>query len=251
LAKFPIRMRQAGPLPFRYVFLLTTVFFILSTAISIWIINKGIEPTLIDIAEKETKRIANLIIDSSVDQQILNGDIDVNNLIKVEKDEYGKISSIDFDAAVVQHVLAKTNDSVQTSLKAAMEGNLDELEFYDKDIKPKEPKEKGIIYYIPLGQATNNTLLGNLGPRIPVRFYIMGNVESDVKETIQPFGINNALVKVYIQIEVNVQVVIPFATKTATVSNNIPIAMQVISGEVPKFYNNGGNVDPSIEMPSE
>jgi outer membrane receptor protein involved in Fe transport len=58
-------------------------------------------------------------------------------------------------------------------------------------------------------------------------------------------------VKVYIQIEVNVQVVIPFATKTATVSNNIPIAMQVISGEVPKFYNNGGNVDPSIEMPSD
>jgi sporulation protein YunB len=251
LAKFPSRMRRSGPLPFRYVFLLTFVFFILSTAISIWIINKGIEPTLMDIAEKETKRIANLIIDSSVDQQILKGDIDVNNLIKVEKDESGKISSVDFDAAVVQQVLAKTNDSVQKSLRAAMKGNLHELEFSGEEIKTKEPKEKGIIYYIPLGQATNNTLLGNLGPRIPVRFYIIGNVSSDVKETIQPFGINNALVKVFIQIEVNVQVVIPFATKTATVSSNIPIAMQVISGEVPNFYNNGGNINPSFEVPAD
>jgi sporulation protein YunB len=249
LAKFPSRVRRAGPLPFRYVFLLTFVFFILSTAISIWIINKGIEPTLMDIAEKETKRIANLIIDSSVDQQILKGDIDVNNLIKVEKDESGKISSIEFDAAVVQHVLAKTNDSVQKSLRAAMEGNLHELEFGGEEIKPKEPKEKGIIYYIPLGQATNNTLLGNLGPRIPVRFYVIGNVASGVKEKIQPFGINNALVEIFIEIEVNVQVVIPFATKTATVSSDIPIAMQVISGEVPNFYNNGGNVNPSFEVP--
>jgi sporulation protein YunB len=244
-------MRKAGLLPFRYVFLLTFVFFILSTAISIWIINKGIEPTLMEIAEKETERIANLIINSSVDRQILKGDIDMNNLIKVEKDESGKISFIDFDPAVVQHVLAKTNDSVEKSLKAAMEGNLHELEFSDEEVKPKEPKEKGIIYYIPLGQATNNTLLGNLGPRVPVRFYIIGNVSSDVKETIQPFGINNALVKVFIQIEVNVQVVIPFAAKTATVSSNIPIGMQVISGEVPNFYNNGGDVNPSIEIPAD
>lgn len=199
-----------------------------------------------EIAEKETKRIANLIINRSVDQQILNGDINMNNLIKVEKDEYGKISFIDFDAAVVQQVLAKTNDSVERSLKAAMDGNLSELEFYDKETKPEE---RGIIYYIPLGQATNNTLLGNLGPRIPVRFYIIGNVASDVKEKIEPFGINNALVKVFIEIEVNVQVVIPFATKTANVSSNIPIGMQVISGEVPNFYNNGGNVNPSFEVP--
>lgn len=69
------------------------------------------------------------------------------------------------------------------------------------------------------------------------------------KKTIQPFGINNALVEIAVHIEVNVQVVIPFATKPATVSTDIPIAMRIIQGEVPNFYNNGGNSDPSFEIP--
>jgi sporulation protein YunB len=249
LAKFRGHLPRRGPLPFRYVFLLTFVFFILSTVVSLWVINKGIEPTLMDIAEKETKRIASLVINSAISQQITENDIDVADLITVQQDEYGKISSIDFNAAVVQRVLAKTQNRVQKNLKAATQGKLKELEYPDVEIETGESKEQGIIYYIPLGQATNNTLLGNLGPKIPVRFYVIGDVASDVKEKIEQFGINNALVTIFVHIEVNVQVVIPFATKTTTVSTDIPIAMRIIQGEVPNFYNNGGNAEPSFEIP--
>jgi sporulation protein YunB len=249
LVKIPGRLPKRGPLPFRYLFLLTFVFFILSTTVSLWIINKGIEPTVMRIAEKETQRIANLIINSAINQQITEDDLDVKDLITVQQDEYGKISSIDFNGAVVNRILAKTTNRVQKNLKAVAQGNLRELEVPDVEIETNGLKNEGIIYYIPLGQATNNALLGNLGPRVPVRFYMIGNVISDVKKTIKPFGINNALIEIAVHIEVNVQVVIPFATKPATVSTNIPIAIRVIQGEVPNFYNNGGNANPSFEMP--
>jgi sporulation protein YunB len=249
LARFRGRLPRGGPLPFRYVFLLTFVFFILSTTVSIWIINKGIEPTLMDIAEKETKRIANLVINNAINQQITEDDIDVKDLITVQQDEYGKISSIDFNAAVVQRVLAKTQNRVLKNLKAATQGNLKELEYPDVEIEIDGPEEQGIIYYIPLGQAANNTLLGNLGPKIPVRFYVIGDVGADMKDEIEQFGINNAFIKILVHIEVNVQIVIPFATKTTTVSTDIPVAMRIIQGEVPNFYNNGGSADPSFEIP--
>lgn len=221
----------------------------MSTAVSLWIINKGIEPTLMRIAEKETKRIANLVINSAINQQITEDDLDVKDLITVQQDTYGNISSIDFNGAVVSRILAKTTNRVQKNLKAASQGKLHELEVPDIEIETNGLKNDGIIYYIPIGQATNNALLGNLGPRVPVRFYVIGDVISDVKKTIQPFGINNALVEIAVHIEVNVQVVIPFATKPATVSTDIPIAMRIIQGEVPNFYNNGGNSDPSFEIP--
>lgn len=221
----------------------------MSTAVSLWIINKGIEPTLMRIAEKETKRIANLVINSAINQQITEDDLDVKDLITVQQDTYGKISSIDFNGAVVSRILAKTTNRVQKNLKAASQGKLHELEVPDIEIETNGLKNDGIIYYIPIGQATNNALLGNLGPRIPVRFYMIGNVISDVKKTIQPFGINNALVEIDIHIEVNIQVVIPFATKPATVSTDIPIAMRIIQGEVPNFYNNGAGSNPSFEVP--
>jgi sporulation protein YunB len=251
LATFRGRLLRRRPLPIRYVFLLTFIFFILSTAVSLWVINRGIEPTLMAIAEKETRRLANLVITSAINQQIAEDDFDVENFIKVQQDESGKISFVDFNTAVVNRVLAKTTNRVQKNLKAAAEGNLTELEFPDVQIETNQAKNKGIIYYIPLGQATNNILLGNLGPRIPVRFYVIGDVNSDVKKNIQPFGINNALVEISIHIEVNIQIIIPFATKTATVQNDIPVAIQIIPGEVPDFYNNSDGVNPSFEVPSE
>ncbi|MCX8002283.1 MULTISPECIES: sporulation protein YunB [Anoxybacillus] len=241
--------KRRKPLPVRYIFLITFVFFIISTVGSLWFINRGIEPTLMAIAEKETRRLANLVINNAISQQIAEDDFNVENFIKIEKDGQGKISAIDFNATVVNRVLAKTTNRVQRNLKAASEGKLSALEF--PDVQVETEKEKGIIYYIPLGQATNNVLLGNLGPRIPVRFYVIGDVHSDVNKNIRPFGINNALIEIAIHIEVNVQIIIPFATKTATIQNDIPVAIQIIQGEVPQFYNQGGDGNTSIELPIE
>lgn len=237
MPRFPARLRK-GPLPLRYVFLLTFVFFMFATAVSLWIVNKAIEPVLMEIAEKETKRIANLVINNAIEQQFLKENTEMSDLITVQKDESGKIASVDFNTAVVNRILAKTDDYVMQSLKAATEGKIAELEFPDD--KSEKEKNNGIIYYIPIGQVTDNALLGNLGPRVPVQFQLIGNVTSDVTKEIKPFGINNALIEVDIHVSVDIQVVIPFATKAATVSTDIPIAMQVIQGEVPEFYNNGG-----------
>ncbi|WP_043964978.1 sporulation protein YunB [Anoxybacillus thermarum] len=241
--------KRRKPLPIRYIFLITFIFFIISTVASLWFINRGIEPTLMAIAEKETRRLANLVINNAINQQIAEDDFRVENFIKIEKDEHGKISAIDFNATVVNRVLAKTTNRVQRNLKAASEGKLSALEFPDVQIETE--KEQGIVYYIPLGQATNNVLLGNLGPHIPVRFYVIGDVHSDVNKNIRPFGINNALIEIAIHIEVNVQIIIPFATKTATIQNDIPVAIQIIQGEVPQFYNQGGEGNTSIEIPVE
>ncbi|ANB60011.1 sporulation protein YunB [Anoxybacteroides amylolyticum] len=241
------RLPKRGPLPFRYVVLLTVVFFILSTAAGLWIVNKGIEPTLMRLAEKETKRIANMVIDSAINELITEEGLDVKDLITVQQDKDGHISSIDFNGAVVSRILGKTTTRVQKKMKMASQGNLHELEIPNTEVNGG--KNDGIIYYIPVGQATNNVLLGNLGPRVPVRFYAVGNVMSNVRKTIEPFGINNALVEIDIHIEVTVQVVMPFATKPTTVSKNIPVAMRIIQGQVPNFYNNGSNSGPSFEIP--
>jgi sporulation protein YunB len=250
LPRFPIRIRfsKRGPLPFRYVFLLTFVFFMFTTALSLWIVNKEIQPILMEIAETETKRIANLVISNAIEQQFLKEDKEMSDLVIVHKDSDGKIASVDFNTAVVNRIYAKTDDYVMESLKAATEGRIERLVL--PEVEKKKGESRGIIYYIPFGQITNNSLLGNLGPRIPVQFQVIGNVETQVTKEIKPFGINSALIEIDIHVSVDIQVVIPFASKTTTVSTNLPIAMHVIQGEVPQFYNNGGNGGSSFSIPS-
>lgn len=248
MRKFRGRLPRKGPLPFRYVFLLTIVFFTFSTATGLWMVNEGLKPTLISYAESQTRKIATLVISNAVNKKIAN-DMDIDKIIEAVPNQDGSVSKL--NAEIVNRVKAETTSLVQRNLKEAESGNLSELELMMDVEFEKSDKNKadGIVYYVPLGQATNNALLGNLGPQIPIRFTPIGDVSSDVKTKISDFGINNAYVQVYVHLTVNVQIIIPFATKVTTLTEDIPVAMFLIKGNVPQFYNNGGDSAPSIEIP--
>src|SRR5690606_10485331 len=103
-----------------------------------------------------------------------------------------------------------------------------------------EYQQQGIIHMIPLGQATQNSLLAHLGPKVPVRLTAIGDVKSQLKQEVLDIGINNAWISVSIEITVDVKVVIPFATDTKEVQTLIPVGMVYIQGDVPEFYHAGG-----------
>src|SRR5690625_5655493 len=112
--------------------------------------------------------------------------------------------------------------------------DLQPIEFGDSvgDLASKDPT----VVEIPIGQATVNTIFANLGPKIPVHFEIVGSLRSDVVHEVKEFGVNAALFEIYIPVTVNVQIVIPFSTKTSEVSTKVFVDSRVIMGDVPEFY---------------
>jgi sporulation protein YunB len=213
-------------------------------------VNEGLKPTLMSYAESQTRSIATLVISNAVNNKISDV-LELEGIIEESPVTGGNTTNVKFNAEIVNKVKAETTKLVQANLTEAEKGNLEQLaKLSDLEIETEKNEEKGIVYYVPLGQATNNVLLGNLGPKIPVRFTAIGDVRSDVKAKIEDFGINNAYIQVYIEITVNVQIIIPFATEVATISEDIPVAMYVMEGNVPQFFNSGGNgATPSIDVP--
>jgi len=191
-------------------------------------------------AEVETKKLSSIIINRAVNKQLANG-MNTDDMFNIIKNSSGEIQSIDFNPAIVNKVLNTTTNVVLVNLKAIEEGKIDFIELPDILINTDEEKIKnGIIYEIPMGVVTNNPVFSNLGPRIPVKLNVIGNVESNVKTNIKEYGINNALIEVYIEIKVTEQINIPFMSKRVTVISNIPVALKVMQGTVPKYY--GGNL---------
>lgn len=245
MAKFRGFRPKRGPLPFKYVFLLTVIFFVLSTIAGLWIINAGLKPTLMAYAESQTRQIASLIINKAILETRVE---DINNVIT--KDVETSITN--FDTERIYEKLGETTQRILNNIKMAENGDLEDLQsITDVEFEMVETKEEqGIVYYVPLGQATNNALLGNLGPRIPVRFHAIGDMESDIETEFEEVGINNVYIKVLIKLKVNVQIIIPFATEVAELEQKIPIALGILEGEVPQFYNRSGSGGaPSIELP--
>jgi sporulation protein YunB len=248
LAKFRVRRRKRGPLPFRYVLLLSFVFFLLSTAMGIWLVNKGIEPSLMRYAESKTKQIASQVINKAINKKT----VEVGDVIAVEPGQNGAQPSASLKTEVINQKLSEITSEIQKNLNAAEKGDLSSLEkLTDVDIEvEREQREDGIVWNVPLGQATNMALLGNLGPKIPVRFHAIGEVRPDVKIDPKPMGINNTWIDVAIHLEVSVQIITPFATEITKLEQKIPVGGRLIQGEVPQFYNNGGSgITPSIQIP--
>ena len=218
------------------IFIATLIMCVIITIIVLKIISIRVSPILMNYAELETKKLSSIVINRAVNKQLANG-MNIDEMFNIIKNDNGEIATIDFNPAIVNKVLNTTTNVVLINLKAIEEGNIDFIELPDILISNDKDKLKnGIIYEIPLGTITNSGFLSNLGPKIPIKLNITGSVESNVKTNIKEYGINNALVEIYIRISVTEQINVPFISKRVTVTSDIPVALKVIQGSVPKYY---------------
>jgi sporulation protein YunB len=207
-------------------------------------INKQVEPALMDIAELEATKVATTIIQEAVKQEIVDSE-NVKDLVTTHEDKDGNITMITFDSQTVRKALDNVTENIVTKLHSIEEDN-----FKDPNSEvPANGQNDEIMYEIPLGQITDNAILSSLGPNIPVRFYLIGDVHTDIKRSVKEYGINNAIHEVLIYTEVTVQVIIPFSSDTKKISNSIPVIDITVPGEVPLYYNDSGKNSPAIELP--
>ena len=213
------------------------------------IINERINPILFDYATLESRKFASIIINKAIEKNVAT-DLVIEDLYIVSKKENNEITSVDFNPAIVNKVLTKVTSSVQMNLKNLEEGNLDLLEASDDVLiyYDKENLKKGIIFRIPSGIVFNNSLLTNIGPKIPVRFTLVGDVLSGINTKVTNYGINNALLEVSVNIKLTLEVILPISTKEVNVETNVPIAIKMIQGNVPNYYSNGLNSNFSIPL---
>ena len=110
--------------------------------------------------------------------------------------------------------------------------------------------KKGIIYEIPLAYSYNNVFLSNISPKIPVKIHMIGNVNSNIRTKVTDYGINNALLEVYLDIEIELQVILPLLSSNIINKSSIPIAIKMINGDIPKYYSSNEK-NNSLSIPIE
>ncbi|MDQ0206614.1 sporulation protein YunB [Alkalicoccobacillus murimartini] len=240
------RTKQKGPLPFRYVLLLSTFIFIVMTYQGIWLIDQKIRPVLTQIAKVELKNIATHSLEGALNNK-LGQIIDMDQLLVIEKEETGYVSMLSFDAGEYNRILGETLTEVHDQLELLKAGHL------NREGEKVVEGDSAILYEIPLGRALNNSLLADLGPTIPVRFQTISHVKVNMSDKVEPVNINSTRVSLNIEIDIDVEVIIPFAITTDTISVTLPAGFSVINGPVPNYYMQGGGgaIMPAPVVPPE
>lgn len=181
--------------------------------------------------------MATLIITQAVNKEVLSK-MKADDLFIVSKDSAQNIKTVDLNPIATNVLLSDITNYVQMYLQKLEIGDIDALGVSDSifsDI-PKDKLKQGIIYEVPSGLIFNNTMLASLGPKIPVRINLIGDVTSDIKTSVTDYGINNALIKVIVYVKVNLRVVMPFSSKDIKAETNVPILSRLIQGTIPDSY---------------
>lgn len=227
------------------ILLILTSVIILSLIFINYYSNKAY-PILKSYAESETKKLTVLIINKAVTKQLYN--MDVEELFKITYNKDGEIILIDFDTKKTSKALSTMTSLVELNLRAVEEGKIDMLELPENSLSNynMELLSKKIICEIPFGLTTGSSLLSNIGPKIPVKISLVGDVSTNFSTEVVEYGINNALLKVLINISVTTRVILPISTEDLNISASIPIGMKVVQGKIPNYYLNGFEAKSNI-----
>ena len=218
---------------------------IIITTITLFIIikytNKKISPKLINYATLETQKLSRLIITKSISLESIET-LNINDLFIITKNENNEIMTVDMNTVLINKIIQEITINIQENLKKLEEGKIN---------NNNEENKNGVILKIPLGQITNNFIFNNLGPQIPVKLKILGEMKTQVNSTVKNYGINNALIEITLDITIKEEVLLPISSDEIEVSTTIPIAMKLINGTVPSYYSNGINKTQELSIPLE
>ena len=150
----------------------------------------------------------------------------VNN----SKDE---ISFIDYDTLKINDLLNNITSNLIDNLK---------------EVEDSAFLNNNTVYYIPFGAITNLISSNWIGPQIPIKVMTSGSVETKLETNIKEYGINNVILEIYINIDVNTNILLPYTTDNINVNYKVPVVKKVIDGKIPNVY--GGLYSSSSNITS-
>ena len=177
--------------------------------------------TVIDtLAQTQVKNVTSDLINDAIDRQICDGTIQYDRMVYFEKDLEGKITAL------------KTNMSEVNRLKT------DLLNLINDEILAVDSEHLGI----PLGSLFLPEVFAGRGPSIPVQILTIRNSDASFFSEFSQAGINQTLQKMYMQVSVDVAILVLGEVNDFTISSQVVIAETVIVGQVPDmFLQTGGN----------
>ena len=202
--------------------------------------SNNVKPGLIIYANDEVTRLVTLIINDSINNEMIE-EFDEEKIFDVIRNDEGEIQLISYDTKNLNILLNSIAVIVQNNLEAIENGDVEFLDLSDSYFNEfdKDLLKECIICEIPFGSFSNSSLISNIGPKIPVKITLIGDVATNLISDVKEYGINNALLEVSIEIIVNFRVNLPFISEKITVSNELPISVKIIQGSIPNFYTGG------------
>lgn len=169
----------------------------------------------------ETERLVTNIVAKAINEEMKNIDIDSNF----------------YSASKLNEVESKLDARILDELINIDDGKIENY-FISTRVKTGRFKKikNGVLCDISIGSIRGSTLFANVGPTIPIKLLFSSGLNSSIDIDVSEYGINNAIIKVYFNVDINEQITMPISSKRKKISIKKVIAMDIIKGKIPDYY---------------
>lgn len=190
------------------------VIIFLITLFIAFVLDFQMRPLVKSVAQAQAQIVSTSVINKVVVDELSRLDIDYSDIIKLQKDENGKILAISTDMKKINFLKSTITMAVQEKVVNMGKHNVK----------------------LPIGTFSGTEILNGRGPKIPLHVTMTGSVVTDFKSEFIEAGINQTKHRLYLNISTNVFALIPGFPVNTSVDTDIIVAETVIVGEVPSFF---------------
>lgn len=170
------------------------------------------------MAVSDATDIVTKTVNNAINKVIGKGIYGFDYFVTFEKDGDGNVTAISSDMAHINTLSTEILNSVI------------------------ESTDNGIINIsIPLGNLSGLNLLLNKGPDIDVDIIMLTSSRVDFRNEVVDCGINQSKYQLVLEVTVDIDILVPWGTESATTVTEVIVADTVIVGKVPNTYLNMEN----------
>ncbi|NLP30385.1 MAG: sporulation protein YunB [Clostridiales bacterium] len=192
------------------------VFFVILLVIfgySFFFMEYVVKPNLAGIGETRARVMVTQAINEIVREKFME-DIESAKLLDIKTNEEGKVTMVQADSVAMTRLSYDLAARIQNHIK-----NID--------------KDKVLV---PIGAILGSELLAQTGPSVAIKILPLGSTSVSFNTEFEETGINQTKYKVYLEVETNARVMVPFASNEIDVNTILLISETVIIGDVPQTY---------------
>ena len=183
-------------------------------------------PVIKAISVSKAKVISTEAVNEAILQELSENKEAYNQIVKLEKLENGELTAILSDMEKVNKLKSRVGMIIQNKF----------LSLKDRKIS------------VALGTLSGIEMFNGLGPGVPMKISVSGNVSTDFKTSFSGAGINQTIYQIYLYIRTRICVMVPGCSCCEDFESSFLVSEIVVLGNVPKVYSSQGNLNVS---PSE
>lgn len=215
------------------------------TGFLLYLYNKFTSPKLIEAANIKLNEFMESFLSNNINYDLLKDDV-ISDLIVINKNDDDEILYVTYDMNQAYYALEVVTQELETAISTLENGD------GEVDSQNIVVGKRGIALKIPFLVGTRSMLIASFGPKIYVPINFVGSVLTNIKTKITDYGINNALVEIYVTVELKTNLIAPVISSAKQINYDVLVASTVINGRVPKVY--GGIIESkssSLGIPIE